>query len=146
TRLFHNNSVRTVAPEYEWAVSPDGSRVAIVSERDGDTVTPHRHLYLTDLRTKASRAELVARVDSNLTAERALRENGRRIFAPIAAQVKAATDQVSVGRIYSYEKALFGFDSKHITQPGNWAATEWLLAKYRSFGLDAHLQRFTTLQ
>jgi hypothetical protein len=49
TRLFHNNTVRTVAPEYEWVPSPDGSRVAIVSERDGDTVTPHRHLYVTDL-------------------------------------------------------------------------------------------------
>ena len=26
TRLFHNNTVRTVAPEYEWAVRPDGRR------------------------------------------------------------------------------------------------------------------------
>lgn len=146
TRLFHNNSVRTVAPEYEWVPSPDGTRVAIVSERDGDTVTPHRHLYVTDLTTKVSREALVARVDSNLAAERALRENGRRVFAPIAAQVRAAVNEVDVGRIYAYEKALFDFDSKHITQPGNWKATDWLLEKYRSFGLDAHLQRFTTLQ
>jgi Tol biopolymer transport system component len=146
TRLFHNNSVRTVAPEYEWVPSPDGSRVAIVAERDGDTVTPHRHLYVTDLNTKVSRATLVARVDSNLTAERALRENGRRVFAPIATQVRGAVDEVDVGRIYAYQKALFDFDSKHITQPGNWKATEWLLEKYRSFGLEAHLQRFTTLQ
>jgi Tol biopolymer transport system component len=146
TRLFHNNSVRTVAPEYEWVPSPDGTRVAIVAERDGDTVTPHRHLYVTDLNTKVSRATLVARVDSNLTAERALRENGRRVFAPIATQVRAAVDEVDVGRIYAYQKALFDFDSKHITQPGNWKATEWLLEKYRSFGLEAHLQRFTTLQ
>ncbi|MBX3173400.1 MAG: M20/M25/M40 family metallo-hydrolase [Gemmatimonadaceae bacterium] len=146
TRLFHNNTVRTVAPEYEWEVSPDGSRVAIVSERDGDTVTPHRHLYVTDLGTKVPRTQLVARVDSMLGAERALRENGRRAFAPIAEQVRAAVAEVSTGRIYSYEKALFEFDSKHITQPGNWKATDWLLAQYQSFGLDAHLQRFTTLQ
>lgn len=145
TRLFHNNSVRTVAPEYEWAVSPDGSRVAIVAERDGDTVTPHRHLYVTDLTAKVSRASLLARVDSNLTAERALRSAGTRMFAPIAAQVRSATEAVSISRIYGYQKDLFAFDSKHITQPGNWKATEYLLEKYRSFGLDAHLQRFTTV-
>lgn len=144
TRLFHNNTVRTVAPEYEWAPSPDGIRVAIVSERDGDTVTPHRHLYLVDLSVKVTHDELVARVDASLAAERALRANGRRIFAPIERQVRAAVEQVSTARIYENERSLFGFDSKHITQPGNWPATEWLLERYRSYGLTAHLQRFTT--
>jgi hypothetical protein len=145
TRLFHNNSVRTVAPEYEWAVSPDGSKVAIVSERDGDTVTPHRHLYLMDLSAKVPREALLARVDSNLAAERALRAAGTRMFAPIAASVRAAVDEVSIGRIYGYQKDLFGFDSKHITQPGNWKATNYLLEKYRSFGLEARLQPFKTV-
>src|SRR6185503_4978483 len=37
-RLFHNNTVRTIAPEYAWIPSPDGTRILIVSERDGDTV------------------------------------------------------------------------------------------------------------
>ena len=146
TRMFHNNTVRTVAPEYEWVASPDGSRVAIVSERDGDTVTPHRHLYVTDLTMKVTRTELVARVDANLAAERALRENGRRIFAPIAAQVRAAVAEVNVGRIYGYQKALFSFDSKHISQPGNWTAVNWLQAQYTAFGLNTHLQPFKTLQ
>jgi hypothetical protein len=146
TRLHHNNSVRTVAPEYEWAVSPDGSRVAIVAERDGDTVTPHRHLWLMDLNTKVTRQQLIARVDSNLTAERALRANGRRIFAPIATQVRAAVNEVSVGRIYEYEKQLFSFDSKNITQPGNMRATQWLEDTYRSFGIETRQQRFTTVQ
>lgn len=145
TRLFHNNSVRTVAPEYEWAVAPDGSRVAIVAERDGDTVTPHRHLYLMDLGAKIPREALIARVDSSLTAERALRAAGTKMFAPIAPAVRAATNDVSISHIYGYQRDLFAFDSKHITQPGNWKATEWLLAKYRSFGLDAHLQRFKTV-
>ena len=145
TRLFHNNSVRTVAPEYEWVPSVDGARVAIVAERDGDTVTPHRHLYVTDLTAPVTHAVLIARVDSNLVAERALRANGRRIFAPIALAVRDATAAVDVGRIYAYEKALFGFDSKHITQPGNRKAVDWLLDRYRSFGLAAHLQPFTTV-
>jgi hypothetical protein len=65
---------------------------------------------------------LIARVDASLAAERALRENGRRIFAPIAAQVRAAVAEVNVGRIYGYQKTLFAFDSKHISKPGNWAA------------------------
>lgn len=146
TRLHHNNSVRTVAPEYDWAVSPDGSRVAIVAERDGDTVTPHRHLWLMDLNTKVTRQQLVARLDSNLTAERALRANGRRIFAPITAQVRAAVNEVNIGRIYEYQKQLFSFDSKNITQPGNGRATEWLENTYRSFGIETRLQRFTTVQ
>lgn len=146
TRMFHNNTVRTVAPEYEWVPSPDGSRVAVVSERDGDTVTPHRHLYITDLTTRVTRSELIARVESSLTAERALRAEGRRIFAPIAAQVRAAVAEVNVGRIYDYQKTLFSFDSKHISQPGNWGATEWLQRQYREFGLTTHLQRFNTVQ
>jgi hypothetical protein len=83
-------------------------------------------------------------VDSNLAAERALREQGRRMFAPIERQVRAAVEQVSTTRIYENERALFAFDSKHITQPGNWPATEWLLERYRSYGMPAHLQRFTT--
>lgn len=145
TRMFHNNSVRTVAPEYEWTVSPDGSRVAVVAERDGDTVTPHRHLFLTDLSAKVSRDALIARVDSNLAAERDLRERGQRMFAPIATDVRAATARVNVGRLYGYQRDLFAFDSKHITQPGNWKATEYLLEKYRSFGLEARLQRFMTV-
>ena len=146
TRLHHNNSVRTVAPEYDWVVSPDGSRVAIVTERDGDTVTPHRHLWLMDLGSKVTRQQLVARVDSNLAAERALRTNGRRIFAPIATQVRAAVSEVNIGRIYDYQKQLFAFDSKNIIQPGNWRATEWLENTYRGFGLETKLQRFTTVQ
>jgi Tol biopolymer transport system component len=144
-RFFHNNTVRTVAPEYEWAISPDGTRVAIVSERDGDTVTPHRHLWLSDLRRKVTRQELTARIDRSLADERQLRETGRRMFAPIAAQVRAATAEVSIGRIYDYQKQLFSFDSKHITQPGNWQATEWLERTYRGFGLDTRLQRFRTV-
>jgi len=145
TRLFHNNSVRTVAPEYEWVPSADGSRVAIVAERDGDTVTPHRHVFVTDLLSKVPPAALVARVDSNLKAERALRTNAARMYAPILAAVRDATSAVDVARIYSYEKDLFGFDSKHITRPGNTRAHQYLLKKYQSFGLEARLQPFKTV-
>ena len=42
TRLFHNNTVRTIAPEYSWTPSPDGTKVLIAAERDGDTVSAER--------------------------------------------------------------------------------------------------------
>src|SRR5262249_23682791 len=50
TRLFHNNTVRTIAPEYQWSPSPDGRQILIGAERDGDTVSPERGVYLVDLR------------------------------------------------------------------------------------------------
>ena len=142
TRLFHNNTVRTIAPEYEWAARPDGNVVAIVSERDGDTVSPERGLYLTDLRRRVSAEEVLARVRASLRAERDLRQKGTAMFAPIAPQVQALVDEVSSARIYDYERSLFRFGSKHVTQPGNKAAIEYLEATLRSFGYEPELQWF----
>jgi hypothetical protein len=144
TRLFHNNSVRTIAPEYEWAPSPDGTKILIVAERDGDTVTPHRNLYCTDLSAPVTRAVLVTRVDSALSAERALRAYAGRVFTPIDGAVKAATSEVDVGRVYDYAQTLYGFDTKFWTQPGNRKAREYLLSTYRSFGYsNARFMAFT---
>ena len=141
-RLFHNNTVRTIAPEYVWIPSRDGRKVLIVSERDGDTVSVERGVYLVDLERKVTREELRARVAANLAAEEALRAKGRRLFAPIAASVKKVTEQASVDRVYGYEKALFDFDSKHITRPGNKLASEYLFNKYKSFGYTPEYQWF----
>ena len=121
TRLFHNNSVRTIAPEYSWQAAPDGSRVLITAERDGDTVTPDRGVYLVDLTRKVTREELRSRIRTSLDRERDLRNRGARMFAPIADAVTAITSQASVDRIYKYEKSLFDFDSKFVTQPGQCA-------------------------
>ena len=91
-RLFHNNTVRTIAPEYVWVpVAGRHQDCSSVAERDGDTVSPERGVYLTDLAREVSIDELKARVAANLKAERALRENGRRLFAPIADEVKRVT-------------------------------------------------------
>ncbi len=59
-RLFHNNTVRTIAPEYAWVANRDGTKVLIVAERDGDTVSPERGVYLTDLTRRITRDELRA--------------------------------------------------------------------------------------
>jgi hypothetical protein len=142
TRLFHNNTVRTIAPEYVWIPSSDGSRVLIVAERDGDTVSAKRGVYLTDLSAKVTVADLRERVAANLKTERALREFGRQMFAPIAEDVRKVTSQASTSRIYGYEKALFDFDSKHITRPGNRLASEYLFNTYKSFGYQPEYQWF----
>ncbi|MGH7443762.1 MAG: M20/M25/M40 family metallo-hydrolase, partial [Longimicrobiales bacterium] len=142
TRLFHNNTVRTVAPEYEWQVSPDGTRLLIVAERDGDTISPERGVYMMDLTRTVGRDALIARVAASLAAEEALRANGRALFAPIADQVAAVTAEVSTGRIYDYANDLFAFGSKFITQPGNTQAIDYLSAKLREFGYQPELQWF----
>ena len=104
TRLFHNNTVRTIAPEYEWIANADGTRLLIVSERDGDTVSPERGVYLVDLSKKVTRAEVRTRVAAQLDAEQALRAKGQKMYAPIAAAVKQVVADASVERVYGYEK------------------------------------------
>ncbi len=143
TRLFHNNTVRTIAPEYAWIPSVDGSKVLIVAERDGNTVSPDRGVYLMDLSATVTVDEVRMRVTSALHAERALREQGRRMFAPIAETVRTTIADIDSGHAYSYEKALFDFDSKHITRPGNKLASEYLFNTYTSFGYSPEYQWFS---
>jgi len=143
TRLFHNNTVRTIAPEYAWVPSGDGTKVLIVAERDGDTVSPERGVYLVDLASCVTLDEVKARVAANLSSETALGEAARRMFAPIADLVKSVTAAASVSRVYAHEKALFDFDSKHISRPGNKLASEYLFEAYRSFGYEPEYQWFS---
>ncbi|MGZ8471468.1 MAG: M28 family peptidase, partial [Gemmatirosa sp.] len=143
TRLFHNNTVRTIAPEYEWVPTPDGARVLLVAERDGDTVSPERSVYLLDRRREVTTADVLARVDRQLAAEEALRERTTRQYAPIRDAVRRATESVSIERLYGYQKALFDFGSKHVTRPGNAPARRWLHETFRAFGYAPEFQEFT---
>src|SRR5262249_47550677 len=43
---------------------------------------------------------------------------------------------------FGYEKALFDFDSKHISRPGNQKASEFLHHTYASFGYEPEYQWF----
>jgi Tol biopolymer transport system component len=142
TRLFHNNTVRTIAPEYQWAFAPDGGRMLVGAERDGNTVSPERGVYLLDLTQYVTKAELLQRLNDNLASETALRSEAQRAFRPINAAVKRVADEVSTPRIYAYEQALFDFDSKHISRPGNKKAAEYLFEAYRSFGYAPEFQWF----
>jgi peptidase M28-like protein/fibronectin type III domain protein/WD40 repeat protein len=142
TRLFHNNLIRTIAPEYAWVVHPDGTKILITAERDGNTVSPARGIYLMDLARKVTRDELRARVRANLDTEQALRAKGKRLYAAIAANVKQVVADASVVRVYGYEKRLFDFDSKYVTQPGNKLAAAFLHETYTSFGYEPEYQPF----
>lgn len=141
-RLFHNNTIRTVVPEYAWLPSADGSRVLIVADRDGDTVSPERGVYVTDLTRTVTTAEVIARLTENLAHETELRDRTTRLFAPIAGAVRAVVNAGSVTRVYEHAKALYDFDSKHITQPGNAKAIAYLANAYASFGYTPDTQWF----
>lgn len=141
-RLHHNNTVRTVAPEYEWAPSPDGTKVLLVADRDGDTISPERGVYLMDLSRELTTEDVLARVRASAAAERDLRQRGRAMFALIEARVRPAVRDVSVARIYDYERALYEFDSKHITQPGNLKAIDYIVSTLKSFGYEPEVQWF----
>lgn len=140
--LFRNNTVRTVAPEYEWAPSPDGSKLLIVAERDGNTVSPERGVYLMDLNREVTRDELLARVRESLEAERDLRARAERMYEPIAAEVRDVVDQISLTRIFDYEEALFQFGPKHVSREGNGPAIEYIADRLREFGYEPELQWF----
>ena len=96
-------------------------KLLIVAERDGDTVSPERGVYLVDLTRKVTKAELVRASRRNLAARaRAARQqaNGCSRRSPRRSRRRSRR---GVGRRAStrYEKALFDFDSKHISRPGN---------------------------
>jgi hypothetical protein len=141
-RLFHNNTVRTIAPEYQWIASRDGRALLVGAERDGNTVSPERGVYLMDLTRRVTKADVLKRLRASLAAETSLRSRANAAFQPIAASVRQVVDQVSPARIFQYEKALFDFDSKHISRPGNQRASEYLFNIYASFGYEPELQWF----
>jgi Tol biopolymer transport system component len=142
TRLFHNNTVRTVAPEYEWEISPDGTKVLFVADRDGDTVSPERGVYVMDLTRRVTLDDVRSRVRAQLAHELALRERGAQLFAGLEERVRAAVTDVSKDRAYRYSYDLYQLDSKYITQPGNQRAVEYLVAQLRQWGYEPELQWF----
>lgn len=141
-RLLHNNTIRTVVPEYAWQASADGRYILTVADHDGDTISPERGLYLTDLTRTVTPAELIARLEANLAHETELRDRGARMFAPIADAVRRTLAPASVREVFEHARALFAFDSKHISQPGNARAIEYLTEAYRAYGYVPEQQWF----
>ena len=142
TRLFHNNTIRTVAPEYEWAIHPDGKKILIVSERDGDTISPERGVYLLDLTKKLKKKDIVDRLDRMLILELDLRARGENMFESLSDDIKGVVQKASVNRISGYASDLYRFGSKFITEPGNHKAIEYLTSTLKSFGYEVEQQWF----
>ncbi|HEX5581200.1 MAG TPA: M20/M25/M40 family metallo-hydrolase, partial [Gemmatimonadaceae bacterium] len=88
------------------------------------------------------KSDLQARLRENLAAERDLRARGEASFAPIAAEVRDVVAEVSKTKLYDYQDALFRFDSKHMTKPGNVKAAEYLFNTLKSFGYEPEYQWF----
>jgi hypothetical protein len=109
-------------------------------------VSPDRGVYLVDLRQKVTKADLLKRLRANLAGETALKAAGTRAFQPIATEVQRQLTRASAARIFEYEKALFDFDSKHISQPGNRLASEFVYNTYKSFGYEPQYQWFDARQ
>lgn len=145
-RVFANNTIRTISPEYAWLPSADGSRLAIVADRDGDTVSPERGVYVVDLTRTVTLADVRARVARQLAAERDLRDRMTKAFQPVADLARTVVSRGRVNRVFDYQKALFDFDSKHVSRPGNAKAIEYLERTYRSFGYTPDVQWFSPAQ
>jgi hypothetical protein len=64
-------------------------------------------------------------------------------YKPLDATIRQVLGRSAVNHVYEYEKSLFDFDSKYITQPGNLKAIQYLEKTYRSFGYDPEVQWFT---
>jgi hypothetical protein len=106
------------------------------------TVSPERGVYLVDLQRKVTRADLLARLRTELKKETAMKAAATRMYQPIAADVREVLARESASRIFGYEKALFDFDSKHIAKPGNRRASAFLFDTYKSFGYEPEYQWF----
>lgn len=142
-RLFHNNTVRTVSMEYAWEPSADGKHLLVVAERDGNTISPEQGVYLVRIGEKISHEALLERLKTNLENELDLRSRAEKMYEPIYDDVKNATQEVNITRLYHYQKSLYDFGSKHMTQPGNQKASEYIYETLKSFGYEPELQWFS---
>ena len=141
-RLFHNNAVRTVSMEYAWAPSPDGRRLLVIADRDGDPYTPERGVWLTDLTRTVTTADVLARVRRDLADERALAARGQQLYAPIALAVRTATAQVEEARVRRHVENLSQFGSRQIRLPGNRRAIDYIAGELRAMGYTPDVQEF----
>ncbi|MEX0663064.1 MAG: M28 family peptidase [Balneolaceae bacterium] len=142
-RLFHNNSIRTVSMENEWEPSADGNHLLIVAQREGDTIAPEQGVYLVRIGDKITHDTLIDRLEKNLESEQQLLANAEEMFEPIYDSVSEVTKEINITRLYNYQKTLYDFGSKHITQPGNQKASEYIFETLKSFGYEPEFQWFS---
>jgi hypothetical protein len=106
-------------------------------------VSTERDISVVDLTKKISMTDLQARLDRQFAAETDLRQRMTTAYKPLDATIRQVLGRSAVNHVYEYEKSLFDFDSKYITQPGNLKAIQYLEKTYRSFGYEPEVQWFT---
>ena len=150
SQLYDVDDRHAHAPVLEQHGAHDQPRVHLGAERRRParrssrpiaTATPSRpSAASTSWTSRArSRSPTCSRgIDRQLAEENDLRQ---RMTQGVSSRVEAQSTGCSPRRqstaSIEYEKALFDFDSKYITQPGNAKAIEYLEKTYRSFGYDA---------
>lgn len=142
-RVFSNDKVRTVSMEYEWQADTAGEKMLLRADRDGNTISDEEGVYMVDFTRQVSMQQLRKRVERQLASERERRLQARQMYAPIRDEVREATRQVNIRRLYDYQKALYDFDSKYYTEPGNRKASEYIYEQLESFGYEPELQWFS---
>ena len=140
TRLFHNNTVRTMCMEYQWVPSPDGTKLVILAHRDGNTLNRPWGAYLVDTSRRVTQPEVLGRVRAQLAAERALRVWSRELVAPLASAIRPVVADVTYRRIVRYAQDLEAFESRAVTRPGNRLAMDYIASRLRDFGYEPELQ------
>lgn len=141
-RIFHNNDIRTVSMEYEWDVAPSGDRVVLRADRDGNTISDEESVHMVDLTQRISMDALQDRIADQLASEQTLRDDAESMFAPMHDKVAEATQAINLTRLYEYQKALYDFDSKYFTEPGNRKASAYIYETLESFGYEPEKQWF----
>ena len=130
TRLFSNNSIRTISPEYVWIPSADGRFLILQAERDGDTVSTERDISVVDLTRKISMADLQARLDKQFAVESDLRQrDGRHTSRWTPPSVSARDDPPST-TCTMMRKVALRFRLEITSQPGNLKAIQYLEKTY----------------
>ena len=142
TRLFHNNTVRTIAPEYSWKSAARRHQAA--GRRPSATaIRSHRARRLPGRSRAEGDGRRCARASPRASPPRtrcAPRASGSSRRSPTRSGPLVA--DASVARIYGYEKALFDFDSKHISRPGNKLASRLPVRDLQVVRLRAEFQWF----
>ncbi len=145
TRLFANNTLRTISPEYVWPPSANGRRLAIAGRSRRRHGLPRaRRVRRRPGSTRDGRRACQPRRRPASPPRRPFAQRMTQAFAPIAATRQERRRRGSPSTaLYEYVRTLVDFDSKYITQPGNARAIDYLERTYRSFGYTPELQWFT---
>jgi len=90
-------------------ISFKSNPVLIQAERDGNTISSDRGIYMVDLNQKINKSDLLRRLVQNQDSEKVLYEKGVKIYDQINDIVTNRLANISIRKIYEYEKIMYDF-------------------------------------